>query len=310
MWRFQSTLPVGGATLHKDINLFRLQISIHAPRGGSDLRKNIASPAARLFQSTLPVGGATWCFDVSCCQEVISIHAPRGGSDCWRYYWCYCHEISIHAPRGGSDPFALASRLLITYFNPRSPWGERRLTWKHWEEFCGISIHAPRGGSDSGCFLVYSLSCYFNPRSPWGERLHLLYAKWDHYQFQSTLPVGGATTSRFSWARLLSISIHAPRGGSDAIMTIGTQKTTNFNPRSPWGERLYGIMQIWLKSTISIHAPRGGSDITNHIDIRLQKHFNPRSPWGERQQSCDYVCRYVLFQSTLPVGGATDQQGN
>ena len=81
--------------------------------------------------------------------------------------------ISIHAPRGGSDPEA-ASRFpaMSTYFNPRSPWGERRLhtgagqgPWgfqstlpvggatplRRWDRPPGakISIHAPRGGSDS-----------------------------------------------------------------------------------------------------------------------------------------------------------------
>ena len=35
-------------------------------------------------------------------------------------------------------------------------------------------------------------------------------------------------------------------------------------------------------------------------------YFNPRSPWGERH-SKDGCARYfsLLFQSTLPVGGAT-----
>ena len=35
-WKFQSTLPVGGATFQvaKDAKVFK--ISIHAPRGGSD----------------------------------------------------------------------------------------------------------------------------------------------------------------------------------------------------------------------------------------------------------------------------------
>ena len=35
------------------------------------------------------------------------------------------------------------------------------------------------------------------------------------------------------------------------------------------------------------------------------KYFNPRSPWGERQLGMTILTRRVLFQSTLPVGGAT-----
>ena len=33
--------------------------------------------------------------------------------------------------------------------------------------------------------------------------------------------------------------------------------------------------------------------------------FNPRSPWGERQTELVEKLLYELFQSTLPVGGAT-----
>ncbi len=55
---FQSTLPVGGATLHPKILLEAGWISIHAPRGGSD---HYGMDRATAYN--------------------ISIHAPRGGSD-------------------------------------------------------------------------------------------------------------------------------------------------------------------------------------------------------------------------------------
>ena len=48
---FQSTLPAGGATYVHFWKVGKQNISIHAPRGGSDLRQ--------AFQSTLPAGGAT-----------------------------------------------------------------------------------------------------------------------------------------------------------------------------------------------------------------------------------------------------------
>ena len=81
-----------------------------------------------------------------------------------------------------------------------------------------ISIHAPRGGSDGNGVTF----------------------KNEANKFQSTLPVGGATTPCFSAVRACIISIHAPRGGSD------------------FRERL---KQTGLE--ISIHAPRGGSDCAN-----------------------------------------------
>ena len=56
---FQSTLPVGGATIHIIDRPSPVQISIHAPRGGSDCVDT----------------------DTSTLLDIISIHAPRGGSD-------------------------------------------------------------------------------------------------------------------------------------------------------------------------------------------------------------------------------------
>ena len=56
---FQSTLPVGGATESGIAFLDAVRISIHAPRGGSDLFVAYDEPLLLAFQSTLPVGGAT-----------------------------------------------------------------------------------------------------------------------------------------------------------------------------------------------------------------------------------------------------------
>ena len=57
--KFQSTLPVRGATQEGNTPGGNQDISIHAPREGSDLTTKSA---------TLP-------------RKVISIHAPREGSD-------------------------------------------------------------------------------------------------------------------------------------------------------------------------------------------------------------------------------------
>ena len=124
-------------------------ISIHAPRGGSDF-------------------GSIGCF----LDHDISIHAPRGGSDHHDRGWVTSPtHISIHAPRGGSDPFAPSSSILpLDDFNPRSPWGERRLLAPFMDD-----------------------QWDFNPRSPWGERQPRTLRDLILVVFQSTLPVGGAT---------------------------------------------------------------------------------------------------------------------
>jgi len=78
-------------------------------------------------------------------------------------------------------------------FNPRSPWGERRMAAHEggdelvvsihaprggsddaidWisGDIGGVSIHAPRGGSDADIMIPLMSPRGFNPRSPWGER--------------------------------------------------------------------------------------------------------------------------------------------
>ena len=151
----------------------------------------------RAFQSTLPVGGATTASRKGKLKRIISIHAPRGGSDLVTLPLESRKMISIHAPRGGSDKQFVQKSGQITYFNPRSPWGERppsRTTPANLllfqstlpvggatdgrispETTLGISIHAPRGGSD-------------NQESHFSRVPQI---------FQSTLPVGGATNT---WA--------------------------------------------------------------------------------------------------------------
>ena len=58
-----------------------IDISIHAPRAGSDKCKLKVCIYPARFQSTLPVRGATIGVDESAVMLSISIHAPRAGSD-------------------------------------------------------------------------------------------------------------------------------------------------------------------------------------------------------------------------------------
>ncbi len=229
---------------------------------------------------------------------------PVGGATNRQYQRRWTQPISIHAPRGGSDDF----------YNPK---------FAH----LGISIHAPRGGSDQKRSRKGRREYHFNPRSPWGERPVGLEIYLSFVEFQSTLPVGGATVP----------------------VPPCSNPSPYFNPRSPWGERLrhYESAQILNKfqstlpvggatliarhysnvdvfqSTlpvggatqdtpdagdgrpISIHAPRGGSDRPGRPEKRNKRYFNPRSPWGERLIRCFISVYLCPFQSTLPVGGAT-----
>ena len=168
----------------------------------------------------------------------ISTHAPRAGSDRLQYGDLQqVRRISTHAPRAGSDGLPKLRAVINLDISTHAPRAGSDVD--HVIVLVGvlISTHAPRAGSDSGHFFWGQWAGDFNPRSPCGERLY----KPDLYpvilQFQPTLPVRGATALLYHRPKPCSISTHAPRAGSD-IRTWPTKSLpTDFNPRSPCGER-------------------------------------------------------------------------
>ena len=242
----------------------RLGISIHAPRTGSDIVGTMLSGTTSVFQSTLPARGATAFRSTSPPQsaEFQSTLPARGATSC-------------------RTPAARSSR----DFNPRSPHGERRLGANLQQPHIAISIHAPRTGSDVGKDRRLRGVPYFNPRSPHGERLDALDKRIRVNLFQSTLPARGATTISLLFCACTTISIHAPRTGSDPRLHSTATKSRHFNPRSPHGERPARHRGHRAEQDISIHAPRTGSDVGGFEVIKWE----------------------AQFQSTLPARGATGQ---
>ena len=100
---FQSTLPARGATFRVDGFVGVAEISIHAPRTGSDdgrrhpaVTLGISIHAPRTRSDKMIQQQREW--------RAISIHAPRTGSDGQAGAADAAgHPISIHAPRTGSD---------------------------------------------------------------------------------------------------------------------------------------------------------------------------------------------------------------
>ena len=281
-WGFQSTLPARGATRSRDTAWIQIKISIHAPRTGSDGRCLSRWRRAVLFQSTLPARGAT--------------RSTRDGT--------MRVSISIHAPRTGSDAGWTMTTTSTRNFNPRSPHGERRQQDAIPSVTGGISIHAPRTGSDTPSAAGFSGWGYFNPRSPHGERRYHLLNLHSVFQFQSTLPARGATADVQERGDGESISIHAPRTGSDKVIPntkgikiisihaprtgsdVEADKTTitvgDFNPRSPHGERHETINRNRELQDFNPRSPHGERLYSTSENDCLRFHFNPRSPHGER----------------------------
>ena len=146
---------------------------------------------------------------------------------------------------------------------------------------------------------------HFNPRSPCGERLRRRARRSGRNRFQSTLPLRGATSGLFRRDLHELISIHAPLAGSDPRLFVRSGKAEQFQSTLPLRGATDEQLRAWLTFSISIHAPLAGSDVpVTRLDWR-QTYFNPRSPCGERQESGSLPPDVSIFQSTLPLRGAT-----
>ena len=193
---------------------------------------------AQEFQSTLPARGATRWFGRSPKTQDISIHAPRTGSDAAGEAFFRHLQISIHAPRTGSDQPATEPCASANIFQSTLP--ARGATRPQPADAHGSRFQStlPARGATGPPGRTTALRSDFNPRSPHGERQ------------PKPPPLRGLR---------------------------------NFNPRSPHGERHSIIDYQSAGFTISIHAPRTGSDVVVKVPI----------------------CRAAEFQSTLPARGAT-----
>ena len=215
-------------------------------------------------------------------------------------------------------------------FNPRSPHGERLPTCVAVSSATPFQSTLPARGATLSEFEVYA-KLLFQSTLPARGATHAPCASFCHIEpFQSTLPARGATDIYTRRAGLhedfnprsphgerpslrrnspapISISIHAPRTGSDAFARLTILYTRYFNPRSPHGERRcfwrtkrrrkqfqstlpargattrWGC--FWRTKRISIHAPRTGSDVVDVCRMPQKSHFNPRSPHGERRRA-------------------------
>ena len=190
---FQSTLPARGATYRVADERYSEEISIHAPRTGSDCAGrngrteqqdfNPRSPHgerpgphstnknAISFQSTLPARGATPPKHGSTRIPGISIHAPRTGSDRdWKRGAENPERISIHAPRTGSDDISAIAKDKYNQFQSTLP---------------------ARGATDAG--TKRGTSGQFQSTLPARGATMADVRDGPLYRFQSTLPARGAT---------------------------------------------------------------------------------------------------------------------
>ena len=215
------------------------------------------------FQSTLPARGAT-AMDAevsrTCCQFQSTLPA-RGAT---------------HALSGCASYFE--------NFNPRSPHGERRWQQRRLGRLRRFQSTLPARGA-TRCFARPPRNpSDFNPRSPHGERPGVRRKRHGDGDFNPRSPHGERLRGGFLRRCLVTISIHAPRTGSDAT-----------------GDAIRTVANTAFQSTL----PARGATISNAelpVIVAFQSTLPAR---GATRCACHTRRTRHQFQSTLPARGAT-----
>ena len=214
-----------------------------------------------IFQSTRPIRGATEQAEPTEMPSEISIHAPHTGRDLHAERCC-ARIVGFQSTRPirGATWETTASDGGFPYFNPRAPYGARRITGIFFQFSDFISIHAPHTGRD-GCGLEWGAQLeYFNPRAPYGARrgkmkyltsrkdisIHAPHTGRDlcacaqsgiFAPFQSTRPIRGATLKRTRNGERRPFQSTRPIRGATPGQGPLRPPESNFNPRAPYGAR-------------------------------------------------------------------------
>ena len=187
---------------------------------------------------------------------------PARGATCCAILMACFLSFQSTLPARGATTVQRGSHGTGADFNPRSPHGERH-----------------KASASKPC------KPHFNPRSPHGERREGFAFPSEGTLISIHAPRTGSDASNRKVLARASISIHAPRTGSDASRQQSTPAASNFNPRSPHGERQ--VPRLYSRRSAGNFNPRSPHGERHPRSARPQRwsqHFNPRSPHGERQR--------------------------
>ena len=149
---------------------------------------------------------------------------------------------------------------------------------------------------------------HFNPRSPWGERPQSCKISVSTFVFQSTLPVGGATSVNGKSDKITLISIHAPRGGSDFSTLVVPFSIDGFQSTLPVGGATNDGYIEQTAFEFQSTLPVGGATTYGIADTFTALFQSTLPVGGATLNKVSFPCIIFQFQSTLPVGGATLQR--
>ena len=217
-------------------------------------------------------------------QLIISIHAPREGSDLELGGQYGCVRISIHAPREGSDrsPGRWAGQ--SRDFNPRSPRGERLMSFTTPGIPAIFQSTLPARGATIQQFQSFMQQIFQSTLPARGATTRADINE-GFALFQSTLPARGATRLELLGLLHRLFQSTLPARGATWSPNSSAISICDFNPRSPRGERPETVSLVEFARQFQSTLPaRGATGIFRTADV------------------------IVLFQSTLPARGATSDQ--
>ena len=239
-------------------------------------------------------------------SQAISIHALLAESDVCRWRTGLRHlDFNPRSPCG-ERPRQGGCCIGLPDFNPRSPCGERRSLGENADDVVKFQST-----------LSLRRATRSNPQPQMGCEIsiHALLAESD---------IGGKVSGAFSGLFQSTLSLRRATGGcareyprrAEFQSTLSLRRATvrrrtpifelsNFNPRSPCGERRCQVAPDVRQCVISIHALLAESD---HLLFHFRQpcnNFNPRSPCGERPFRCRFGVGPAQFQSTLSLRRAT-----
>ena len=188
-------------------------ISIHAPRTGSDCRELRVAPHRRHFNPRSPHG------------ERRNIRQP--------FLLPFLFQSTLPA-RGATQ--GAVQKEPRTDFNPRSPHGERRLQCGAFSTTENFNPRSPHGERPI-LFCCPRPGGYFNPRSPHGERLENDSGALGVADFNPRSPHGERRAFRPAWQPRARFQSTLPARGATVPVCNAQPPLTDFNPRSPHGER-------------------------------------------------------------------------
>ena len=146
--------------------------------------------------------------------------------------------------------------------------------------------------------------CNFNPRSPHGERPAFPARRCSFLSISIHAPRTGSDRAASSACHSDKISIHAPRTGSDGKATDMTCPTLSFQSTLPARGATRTATHKRRRERFQSTLPARGATFCWSRSRLAGRHFNPRSPHGERLKADDFPALVVRISIHAPRTGS------